>query len=306
MNAVSIAPPEDLATSIATESRSETAKETGIYLLAVFLISYAMQGVIFLSGGINSPAFTILAPAAMFAPAIGLLFPLRKFKTRFRSIPWRLPKPTYLLYAACFPAIAAILTIALIASLGLADSRNLRFSGIRVDVVRGIFLLGRGPQSVWYFVINLLVSAILVSAVNGLVSVGEEVGWRGFLQKRLTDRIGLAKGVAFLGLIWAVWHIPIILMGYNYPETPVLGAFVLWPLMCIGISFFLAWLTINSRSIWPAVLGHGSLNAFYGGPVQALVYRHSRLTGELIVIATWGLIALVAFFLIDHGQKART
>ncbi len=53
-----------------------------------------------------------------------------------------------------------------------------------------------------------------ISAIEVLIFVlviGEEVGWRGFLQPRLRTRLGLiAAGVA-TGLVWTLWHLPIYL-----------------------------------------------------------------------------------------------
>ena len=49
-------------------------------------------------------------------------------------------------------------------------------------------------------------------------SVGEEFGWRGFLQPRLAQRYGVVSGSLLVGLVWGVWHLA-------YSITPEAGSF---------------------------------------------------------------------------------
>lgn len=56
--------------------------------------------------------------------------------------------------------------------------------------------------------------------LSGLAVVfGEEYGWRGFLQDELV-KLGKRHGVLLVGLIWGLWHLPVILSGiHTYPPT---------------------------------------------------------------------------------------
>ena len=66
-------------------------------------------------------------------------------------------------------------------------------------------------------------NAVIIGPFLGLIiTFGEEYGWRGYLQSELVH-LGRIRGVGLLGIIWGVWHWPIIWMGYNYPGQPVLG-----------------------------------------------------------------------------------
>ena len=51
--------------------------------------------------------------------------------------------------------------------------------------------------------------------------LGEEFGWRGFAQPRLTDRYGLVKGTLVVGVMWGFWHLA-------YGITPEAGTFDLF------------------------------------------------------------------------------
>ncbi len=98
---------------------------------------------------------------------------------------------------------------------------------------------------------------ILLSPLLNLVPIfGEEFGWRGYLLPKLLP-LGERKAYIISGLIWGVWHIPVILMGYNYgidyPGAPWSGA-----LLFIFISFvlgtFFGWASLRAGNIWPASL----------------------------------------------------
>ena len=88
--------------------------------------------------------------------------------------------------------------------------------------------------------------------------LGEELGWRGFLTPRLVALMG-RSGVLVAGAIWALWHLPLILLGYNYGTQPLLGMLV-WIPLCMALSVLLTALRNRGGAIWPAALAHGVLN----------------------------------------------
>jgi len=91
-----------------------------------------------------------------------------------------------------------------------------------------------------------------------LIAFGEEYGWRGYLQQELTH-LGRIRGVLLLGVIWGVWHWPIIWMGYNYPDQPVLGS-IMMVLFCIALAYFLAYAYFKTKSVWLCAFLHALLN----------------------------------------------
>ncbi len=124
-----------------------------------------------------------------------------------------------------------------------------------------------GPAAAGYSAITLIllqtIQAILISPLlNGLFTFGEEFGWRAYLLPKLMP-LGGKRAVLLLGVIWGVWHWPIIAMGHNYgldyPGFPWLGMLMM-VLVCIGLSAFLSWATLRAGSVWPAVIGHAAVN----------------------------------------------
>lgn len=136
----------------------------------------------------------------------------------------------------------------------------------------------------------LLFGATLVAGptVNGLAAFGEEFGWRGFLQKELAS-LGFWPSSLLIGGIWGLWHAPLILGGYNYPGVPVRGM-VMMVLFTVGWSPVLAYLVVHGRSVIPAAMAHGTINAV-GGTTYVFLEGGSRLESGLLGIA--GVVVLV-------------
>ena len=103
--------------------------------------------------------------------------------------------------------------------------------------------------------ISGLAAGITVNAVAGF---GEELGWRGFLQKNLGE-LGFWKSSGLIGLVWGLWHAPIILQGHNYPEHPLLGV-VMMIILCILLAPIFSFIRLKSGSVLAAAVLHGTLN----------------------------------------------
>jgi membrane protease YdiL (CAAX protease family) len=122
---------------------------------------------------------------------------------------------------------------------------------------------GMSTPLIWLFGV---INGILIGPFIGLtITFGEEYGWRGYLQTELI-RMGRIKGVLLVGVIWGVWHAPVILMGYNYPDQPVLGI-LLMTIYCICLAFYLAYALFKSQGLWTAVylhaLNNGTVSFFF-------------------------------------------
>jgi len=275
------------------------------YAVAVLGISYLAQIYILQNGGIGGKAFEMLAPIIMFLPGILAILLILITKEGIKTINWKLGKPLYLLYAAFIPSIIALSALFIISFFGWGDIAHFKFADNQIEIIKGKFVLGKGSQSIFFFLLNYILTVVLFSFISGALAFGEELGWRGYLQDKLIAKKGLFWGITILGLIWGFWHFPIILNGYNHPETPVLGAFVLFPLTTIFASFFLAWLTIKAESFWPAVIAHGNVNAFIGSFVGGMNYNDgNRIYADILVLILWGVIAVLSFRSIKKNKTS--
>jgi membrane protease YdiL (CAAX protease family) len=111
---------------------------------------------------------------------------------------------------------------------------------------------------------SLLVSATLGTVLSCLSAFGEEVGWRGYMLTRLVTA-GVPKPVFASGLIWALWHVPLILSGqYAAGSRPWLSA-TLFVIGVIAEGYLAAFLRLRCGSVWPTVVMHGAWNAIIQG-----------------------------------------
>ncbi len=144
----------------------------------------------------------------------------------------------------------------------------------------------------WIGLVSALMAGITINAVAGF---GEELGWRGFLQKQLIP-IGFWKSSVLIGLIWGVWHAPLILHGHNYPDHPVAGVFMM-TIFCMLLGPIFSYVTIRAKSVIAAAIIHGSLNATGGLPLSIikggddLTVGFTGLAGFIVL----GVVNLVLF-----------
>jgi membrane protease YdiL (CAAX protease family) len=121
-----------------------------------------------------------------------------------------------------------------------------------------------------FLIVGAVQSVLLAPILAIVIAFGEEYGWRGYLQSELL-KLGRVRGVLLLGVIWGVWHWPIILMGFNYPGYPLLGV-ALMTLYTTGLAVVLGYAVLRSGSVLLAAYLH-ALNNQVASFIVALGYR---------------------------------
>ncbi len=252
----------------------KTNRNIWIFLALAFGISWTVGLVIYLTGGlVNSPelvqgtgvtlALVLLASGYMWGPALAhiitrlitkmgwkntFLKPKLKKGWPFWLIGWFGPGVLTLAGAALFfilmpDSFDPQLTVL---------TNQLKSAGVSAELINPV-----------QFILGQTVAAFLLAPILNLIATfGEEFGWRAFLIPSLT-KFGNRKALLLSGIIWGVWHWPVIMMGHNYgldyPGFPWLGMLVMvWFTISVGILF--GWLTLRAESVWPAVFAHGALN----------------------------------------------
>src|SRR5512133_585195 len=131
-----------------------------------------------------------------------------------------------------------------------------------------------GPSGLLLFVAIMATLGVGSSLISAL---GEEIGWRGVLVPEMAKLMPFSQVGLFSGLIWACWHMPLILFAdYNLPGVPKWYAAFMFVVMVVGISFAFAWLRLKSGSLWTAAILHASHNLY----VQAIF---TPLTGRTAI-----------------------
>ncbi|HAR63898.1 MAG: CPBP family intramembrane metalloprotease [Candidatus Margulisiibacteriota bacterium] len=131
------------------------------------------------------------------------------------------------------------------------------------------------------------------ATINAVVAFGEELGWRGFLQKELGG-LGFWRSSFLIGIIWGLWHAPLVLHGLNYPQHPVAGIYMM-TIWAVLLSPIIAYIRLRAKSVLAAAVMHGTLNATYGISIM-VVSGGSDLTVGLTGLA--GFIVLIVANLI--------
>ncbi|MDR7855706.1 type II CAAX endopeptidase family protein [Tissierella sp.] len=144
-----------------------------------------------------------------------------------------------------------------------------------------------------WFMLCLLPLSFLT---NFPLFLGEEYGWRYFLQPALQERMGKVKGVIILGIIWGIWHLPINMFYYS-PETPF-HSIINQLIGCIAYSVFLGYVYMKTENIWAISMIHflnNSLgNVLYGATGTNLVYTWDAVLLNLIIFSILYLPFLLA------------
>lgn len=267
---------------------------TVIYCIGIFVASWVLQiaGIYSVRGDVGNQAITPWLVSAMMTPALGVLILMALYKPGREDVLWKANWRTlaFAPYCILIPTLVAFGMIAVFSWMGWGRSAWFEFSSASVAVSGGRWLLGRGEQTWPLFICNIALTATAYSFVGMIFGAGEELGWRGYLQGRLIQRFGLSKGIIILGLLWSFWHLPLLLVGYNYPENPLLGALILSPILLVAASFFLAWLTLRTRSFWPAALAHGAGDSIGGGLTLSI---KTTLPGLYVYLTELMLISVV-------------
>jgi uncharacterized protein len=288
-------------------------KRIYIFLAITFALAWSMALIVYFTGGLqNSPviipgtpvtlALVLLAAPVMWAPALGniltRLITKEGWKNTYLRPHFKRGWPYWL--AAWF--VPGILTLAGAAIYFLFFPQHFDPSLGTLRELIGSSTAGMNIN-IWVVVAVQTVQALILSPIlNSIATFGEEFGWRAYLQPKLMP-LGGRKAMLWMGLIWGVWHWPIILMGHNYgldyPGAPFLGPLAMvW--FCLVIGIFLGWATLKSRSVWPAVIGHAAVNGIAGLSVFFVQGTPNPVLGPLPVGIIGGLgftlVALLIYF----------
>jgi len=150
------------------------------------------------------------------------------------------------------------------------------------------FPIPTGINPTGYVILATAQSVLLSPFLAIVIAWGEEYGWRGYLQSELF-KLGRVRGVLLLGVIWGLWHAPVILMGHNYPGHPYLGV-LLMTLYTTGLAVVLGYAVLKARSVLLAAYLH-ALNNQVAGVLVILGYRPFD-TAFSFLIGTYGIVTL--------------
>lgn len=282
-----------------------------VFVAVSFALAWLVALPLWLGDGLAEPMSVFLLPIIMFTPAIAALVvtflmrvPAPGQRARFLGLwPLRPAKRVIWLMVAGWlvPPLLVALGILLSAALGFVQL-DLTFAAFAAELEKAV-PAGAPLPPVQVIVFAQLAMIPVGGLFNSLFAFGEELGWRGWLLPALRP-LGTWPALILSGVIWGLWHSPIILLGYNFGRTDITGVLFMVG-GCVAWGILLGWLRLRSASVWPAVIAHGSLNAAAG---MILIFAAAQpdlaLAGPLGV-AAWVVIAVVVIVLVSTGQFRR-
>jgi uncharacterized protein len=243
---------------------------------------------------------------------------------------------TLLLVAMAMPTLAVLLMLLVVTRDGFSragwTSLGLHRAGLKgwpLAVLAPLAVLGIASLLVWNIGVATftppagldaagwasgLAQGIFGNLVIGTLSfsLGEEIGWRGYLLPKLTPTLGARRGMALTGFLHGLFHMPIIfLTPYYHPEG---NRWVIVPLFLTAFTIgglLYGWLRVRTGSVWPASLAHSAHNYFWAlfgsltvatSPVAA-----EYLAGEsgILIIIGYGLLAIWLLSRTSLGQPSQ-
>jgi membrane protease YdiL (CAAX protease family) len=245
----------------------ETWKTLGIFMLLLIIFSSIAYYAI-----LKLNPTSLYVGALMISPALAAFITLKIRKQPISSLPWRLKEFKYLKFAYITPVLYISIAYVLIWAFGFGKLINAD------RILRWATELGIDKHNQIFIVITMIFLLLTVGVIKNLGStLGEEIGWRGFLIFELRKVMSFKALAIVSGIIWAIWHFPIINLMYGRGDDLLLhmGAFTI---MILGVSVILAYYTFKSNSLWPAAIYHSIHNIYIQKICTPLTISNDKTT----------------------------
>lgn len=265
----------------------------------LFLVLLAIFSSIWYYAILKLNPTSIYIGALMLSPALAALITLKIKRRPISSLPWNLKELKYLRLAYLTPVFYITLAYTLVWILGFGNILN---EHTIIDWTQELGLENDNSSFVLLLMIFLLATVGVVKNIGS--TVGEEIGWRGFFIFELRKVLSFTGVSIVSGLIWALWHWPLILLMYN-GSGDVIFHLTVFTIMILGMSVILAYYTFKSKSLWPAALYHSVHNIYLQKIFTPLTITNEKST---FWIDEYGLMipVVTTLFAIYFWIKAKT
>ena len=251
-------------------------------VVAFFAFAYVFSWLLWLAPafGLRGPLGALLLYVGVFGPAIAAATITRlsggSLRAWFRELVRFRARPGWYALIFGFPIVLVMAT-------------NAGFAITGGDLNTSVF--GKGLAG--------YVPALIIWT---LAAFGEEPGWRGFALPRLQEKLTPVRATLVLGLLWALWHLPILAAAdepsHGLSALPLVGVTVLFIAAIVGYAFFYTYLWNRTRNVWLAILLHGSISGAIAGFIllpsdDQVGGTYAHLQGVTTVIVVLFAVALV-------------
>jgi membrane protease YdiL (CAAX protease family) len=245
------------------------AAQTRKSIFTFLAITLALSTIFYVLFAIRPADVGLLNFGFMWCPGVAALLTRWLFKIKSPGTGWKPGPWRYWLLAYLLPLAYCLVVYGLIWLTGIAP-------------FKGESLL------------PVLTGVLIASVVSNISTLGEEIGWRGFLVPQLYSYNGFSSTALISGVVWTIWHMPAMVILYLASGAVTLYNLVMLAITLISLSFIFAWLRLKSNSIWPAVILHTSHATFIASfdQLTASSALSSYLSGDMGAIMTILMVIL--------------
>ncbi len=290
-----------------------TNKAINRRLLLYIVFTFVIAWILFLMGPILGIQYgmgtsVVLVAAAMFAPTIGNLLTRLVTKEGFSNMYLRPRfKGNWKYYVLCFfgPAVMMLLSGAVYFLL-FPGTFDPALTTLRQMAEKA----GVGMSAGQLLLVTIAQIVIMGPIINIIPTLGEELGWRGYLLPKLQQKYSDRTALLITGVIWGVWHAPVIAQGHNYGTAywgfPYLGILAMI-LFCVAVGIIEGYVTIKLKSAIPAAMIHSAVNAGAGLAFFLAKPGFNQLLGPALVGVLGGIpMILLAVVLYLKSSPAKS
>ena len=256
---------------------SQLHKEISFFLVLTFFFSSFFYYLIATNEDNGWYAFGL-----MWCPGIASIITSVIFRKHVKGFGWGTGNIWLLIASYFFPIVELFLVYGVIWYLGFGG-----FAGFENNFMTKLALL------------PMIMMALEGTYFSGRSALGEEIGWRGYLVPRLLEKYQPNTVSTFVGLVWAIWHFPIMITGDYGTETPLIYQLACFTLMILGVNFVYTWFRIKSGSLWTGVMLHTTGNLFIFHVFEDLTINTGStpyFAGETgLIFALWGALLIFSF-----------
>ncbi len=206
----------------------------------LFIVGFGITGILF---SLNSPnALVVIVQVIMaWTPTMAFALIHRKVETDrslWRSIADRFAAPLN------FPLLAASVLVPVVAT------------GVVWFVYSGV-----SHRTLFDLTAKLSAGSIALIFLDGVIRgpLGEELGWRGYLQLELNKRFSVLKASLLVGGIWGVWHLPLWFVS-GFQGTHLLLYVVFFMAGLVSFSVIIGYIYSRGANLLYPIVLHQMLN----------------------------------------------
>jgi membrane protease YdiL (CAAX protease family) len=234
-------------TQSGSSTRSSALREAGVFLAIAYVLALAIAIALPRAG--IAPLISMMVPVIAVAITVLVTLPRGQRRAAWADVGFGRPPWRAMLVAVAGSMVILALSYAIAAAAG---------------VIR--FAAPAGGFGGW------VLELALTLLVFGVVLLGEEIGWRGFLLLRFGAVMSGRRAALATGACQAAFHLPLLTLTTTYQSEG--NRWIVVPMVMVTLTLagvWYGWLRLWSRSIWPVSYAHSAFNSVLQGAPQVVI-----------------------------------